>query len=328
MNGRGGVRNVLQGEAGYGSVTLPRLSRRERMLMPLSRLHEDFLAALKAERNVSRQTLVSYRSDWQIFFAFLRRVKRRRDELRYFTADILRDFQVWQSQEVGSAMTVNRRLASLSSFGKWLVRRDYLAANPVDKVIRAPKIRHLARYLHQHELRALLGLPLPPSEAAMRALFCYAGVRRQELIDLEWRDLDFEGGYLHVRGKGGHHRVLPMLPPIAHALTEYTLAVGPRAQAHPVFVGQHGRRVDRHVVNRIVRRWGQAIGRSLHPHLLRHTFATYLAEGRDLSHVQDALGHRSPETTRLYVQSRPSSLRESMLSFGYGVERRQDSDQP
>lgn len=310
------------------SVRIPQLTRKEKLLVPLSRLHEDFLASLKAERNVTRQTLVSYRSDWQTFFDFLRKVKRRRDELRYFQADILRDFQVWQSEQGLSAMTVNRRLASLSSFGKWLTRRDYLPMNPVDKVVRAPRVRNLPRYLHRHELRLLLGLPLPPSEMAMRALFCYAGLRRQELIDLEWRDLDFDGGYLHVRGKGGHHRVLPMLPAAMTALTEYALAVGPRGAVTSLFVGHQGRRVDRHIVNRIVRAWGTSIGRPLHPHLLRHTFATYLAEGRDLSHVQDALGHRSPETTRLYVQSRPASLRDSLLSFAYGVESKgQESDQ-
>lgn len=311
------------------SVRVPQLTRKEKLLVPLSRLHEDFLAALKAERNVTRQTLVSYRSDWQTFFDFLRKVKRRRDELRYFQADLLRDFQVCQSQQGLSAMTVNRRLASLSSFGKWLVRRDYLQSNPVDKVIRARRVRPVARYLHLHELRYLLGLPLPPSEAAMRALFCYAGIRRQELIDLEWRDLDYEGGYLHVRGKGGHHRAIPMLSAAKAALTEYALAVGPRESVVPVFIGKQGRRVDRHIVNRIVRSWGRSIGRPLHPHLLRHTFATYLAEGRDLAHVQDALGHRSPETTRIYVQSRPAALRESMLSFSYGVEQGgQESDQP
>lgn len=304
---------------------------RNRWDMTLADLHAKFLGSLQAERNASGETLSNYRSDFQKFVTYLSE-RKKRAELRAFTPDLLRDYQIVLATQEDrhrrkrSPNTVNRHLASLSSFGHWLVRWNYLPANPLDKLIRARRVRRLPQILSLDELRCLLALPLTHMEAAIRAVFCYAGLRRGEVIGLDWRQVDLEGEYLRVRGKGGHERAIGLTPWVKVALVDYLLAIGPQSPLQPVFTGSQGKRMHRHVLNALVKRWGLHIGRpDLHPHLLRSTFATYLAEGRDLAHVQDILGHREPATTRLYVQSRPAQLQETMQTFCYGIEQeRQD----
>lgn len=288
--------------------------------MPLSRLHDLYLRSLRVERNASQETLTAYRSDFALFLAFIKSRKRRRDDLRCFTPENFRDYLIWLREEGRAPATLQRRLNSLSAFATWLVRWDWLDRNPMDRLIRPKRVRKLREYLHPAEVRALLALTLSPSEAAMRALFMYAGLRRGELIALEIRYLDLERGLMIVNGKGDKQRGIWMTPALRDELTHYVLSLGPQESTQPLFTGQYGRRIDRHVVNAIVRRWGQQIGRPLHPHLLRHTLATYLAEQAPLRYVQEVLGHESIETTTIYAHVREPRLRETMAAFKYQAD--------
>lgn len=294
--------------------------------MPLPELHERYLDSLRIERHLSEQTITSYRSDFQKFTEYLRRIRKRR-ELRSFTAEIIRDFQMDYARTMTrggvypSPNTVSRHMDSLSSFGEWLVRWNSLPTNPVKRLIRPRRDRKVKVILSPEQVSALLTLDMTKRDAAMRALMLYLGLRRGELIALDWRDIDLRGRYVLLRGKGRKERVLGMAPPLVTAISEYALDVGPKDVAAPVFVGEQGRRMDRHVVNKIVKRWGAGIGRpDLHPHLLRATALTYMLEIMDLPTVQEIGGHEDPRTTRGYAQTRPVVLRAKMERFRYGFE--------
>lgn len=293
---------------------------------PLPELHERFLDSLRVERQMSEQTITSYRSDFQKFIEYLQRIRKRR-ELRSFTAEIVRDFQMDYARTMirggvyPSPNTVSRHLDSLSSFGEWLVRWNSLPTNPVKRLIRPRRDRKMKVILSSEQVSALLTVEMTKRDAAMRALMLYVGLRRGELIALDWRDIDLRGRYVLLHGKGRKERVLGMAPPLVTAIRDYALDVGPKDVAAPVFVGEQGLRIDRHVVNRIVKRWGAGIGRpDLHPHLLRATAATAMGELMELAVVQDIFGHEDPRTTRIYLQTRPAKLRAKMEEFRYGLE--------
>ncbi len=294
--------------------------------MPLPELHERYLDSLRVERHLSEQTITSYRSDFQKFTEYLQRIRKRR-ELRSFTAEIVRDFQMDYARTITrggvypSPNTVSRHMDSLSSFGEWLVRWNSLPTNPVKRLIRPRRDRKVKVILSSEQVSALLTVEMNKRDAAMRALMMYVALRRGELVSLDWRDIDLQGRYVLLRGKGRKERVLGMAPPLVAAMTEYASEIGPKDVAAPVFVGKQGRRIDRHVINQIVKRWGLQIWRpDLHPHLIRATAATAMGELMELPVVQDILGHEDPRTTRIYLQTRPAKLRAKMEEFRYGLE--------
>ncbi len=232
------------------------------------------------------------------------------------------DRQVMQKLGYTDMNAVRPRISSLVEAG-WLVRWNKLPSNPVDRLIRPKRITRLQAILSLTEIAALEALDLPPSEAAMRGLFLYTGLRRGGLIGLDWRDLDLEGSWVRLREKGASWRVLGLTAGVVVVLRDYLLAIGPQEPVAPVFRGNYGSRIDRRVVTRIVRRWGERIGRpDLHPKLLRHTYATYFTAKHGLAAGQDALGHKDPKTTRIYAQAMPTVLGEAMRGFRY--EREQD----
>jgi site-specific recombinase XerC len=294
--------------------------------MALADLHERFLDSLRIERQMSEQTITSYRSDFRRFTEYLSRI-RKRQELRSFTSEIVRDFQMEYARTIirgggyPTPRTVARHIDSLSSFGEWLVRWNCLPLNPVKRLIRPRRERKMKEILTSEQLSALIHMDMTKRDAAMRALLLYIALRRGELVRLTWRDVDVRGRYILLHGKGNKERVLGMAPPLVSALSDYALAVGPKDVLHPVFVGKQGKRIDRHVVNQIVKRWGISIGRpDLHPHLLRATALTFMLEKMDLPTVQDIAGHDDPRTTRGYAQTRPAVLRAKMEEFRYGLE--------
>ena len=290
--------------------------------MALSELHRKYLGSLKAERDVSDHTLIAYRSDFAQYLGYLHTIGKR-DELRYFTPEMVRDYQI-HSAERHASKTIQRHLASLASFGEWLVRWDYLPRNPLDRITRGRVLRNPPDPLTRPELDRLLSLDLPRREVVLRALFLYAGLRREEVLNLDWNHLDFQENTIRIHGKGRKERVIGMPPPLKQVLQDYALAVGPQQRTDPLLVGVQGRRIRRHVVYERVVRWGKLIGRPLHPHLLRHTFATYfLDQFPDLALLQDIMGHADPATTRIYAKVRPHRIQDAMAQFGLGTDKLQ-----
>ncbi|MDP7111858.1 MAG: tyrosine recombinase XerC [Myxococcota bacterium] len=221
-----------------------------------------------------------------------------------------------------SPSTASRKLSSLRSLFDSLVRRDELAANPARRV-RSPRLRkELPTHLTAGEARTLMeerpraDTPLASRDAALLELLYGSGLRVAELVALDVADVTPDRPLLRVLGKGRKEREVPLGPPSREALRRYLVVrgrLGPPADLDALFLNARGGRLSDRSVRRIVKRAGVIVAllKDLHPHALRHSFATHLLEGgADLRAIQEMLGHASLATTQRYTHLTVQQLME------------------
>ena len=272
-------------------------------------LVDDFLAKLERERRYSPHTLDGYRRE-------LRALRQLRDaagiaDWRALDGHAVRDMAATSHRRGLSASSVARRLSALRSFCDFLLRRGELAHNPARDVSAPKRPRKLPGTLDAEQLGRLLDSPgEDPLELRDLAMFelCYScGLRLAELVALDLARLDLREGLLEVSGKGGKTRVLPVGGKARAALRRWLAVRGEllRDAAEPaLFIGARGARLQRSGVRarllRLVKRRG--LDRHVHPHMLRHAFASHLLESSgDLRAVQELLGHADISTTQIYT---------------------------
>ncbi len=230
----------------------------------------------------------------------------------------LRRFAQSLSEGGDSKATVARRLAAVRSFYRHLVERGELDANPADLVSSPKRASKLPRVLKANEAAALLDrvpatTPIELRDRALLELAYGAGLRAQEIVDLDLASLDADAEQVRVEGKGGRSRVVPLGEPGWRALERY-LARGRPALASAdsadrpepaLLVSRSGRRLSTSDVRRRLGVWTRraALTAGVSPHTLRHSFATHLLEGgADLRAIQELLGHASISTTQIYTR--------------------------
>ena len=203
-----------------------------------------------------------------------------------------------------------RMLSAWRGFFTYLMRDHGLADNPCVG-LRAPKSpKTLPQAMSPDEAARMVDLPADTPEAtrdkAMFELFYSSGLRLAELVNLDPAQLDLSAGEVRVTGKGSKTRIVP-LGTYAIAALQAWLAVRDQlasADEHALFVGQRGSRISPRVVQLRMKQWGikQGLSSSVHPHLLRHSFATHVLQSSgDLRAVQEMLGHASISTTQVYT---------------------------
>ena len=248
-------------------------------------------------------------------------------DARALSPRMLRRFAGVLSERGMSRSTLARKLASIRSFYRHLVDRGEIEANPADLVATPKRNSYLPRVLKQGEVAAMLdsvgrGEPLVLRDRAMYELAYGAGLRAEELVNLDVADLDPDAEEVRVSGKGGRTRIVPAGEPAWRALDTYLArargALAARAgdaRAEPaLFVSKTGRRLSTSDVRRRLRGITCAIGldSGVSPHTLRHSFATHLLEGgADLRSIQELLGHASISTTQTYTRVESSRLRKA-----------------
>lgn len=205
--------------------------------------------------------------------------------------------------------SIGRMLSSVRSFFRYLQREAVLTNNPAQG-IRPPRgEKRLPKTLDVDRIGQLLDeLPAETPEQlrdrAMLELFYSSGLRLAELAGLDLTDLDLPAGQVRVLGKGSKERLLPVGSRARTALQDW-LGVRSRLAKDPValFVGLRGARIHPGVIRKMVAHTGQAgLGQHLHPHMLRHSFASHMLESsQDLRAVQELLGHASISTTQIYT---------------------------
>jgi len=277
---------------------------------------ERFDLHLRAERNLSRHTARAYLSDVGQLASSLRGTSPAAigpDDVRRFLAE---------RHKRDAAASLGRKLAALRAFFRFLVREGVREADPTTGMPapRAPK--RLPRPLAVDDCQVLMTPPPSANEAggegwggirdrALAELLYGAGLRVGELVALDVRDVDLASGEVRVLGKGGKERVVP-LPAAARAAVGAWLAGRrrPGVLAEPLFTalrarkGETPRRLDARDVRRRLARRALAAGLSdrVHPHRLRHSYATHLLDmGADLRAIQELLGHASLSTTQKYT---------------------------
>lgn len=265
---------------------------------------EDFLAYLQVERQMSAHTLDAYRRDLEVLAQWaqpqdLDVVTLQPDQLRLFVAA--------EHRRGLSPKSLQRRLSACRSFYTWLLKHGRIQANPA-AAIRSPKApRKLPQVLDPDEAKTLVEVPtdapLGLRDRALLELFYSSGLRLSELCALHWRDLDLDEGLVTVLGKGRKQRSVPLGSHARRALHEWRASTG-AAQDAPVFPGRNGGMITPRAVQLRMRQLAQRQGlfKRVHPHLLRHSFASHILESSgDLRGVQELLGHADIATTQIYT---------------------------
>ena len=223
-----------------------------------------------------------------------------------------------------SKATIARKLATLRSFYKFLVKRGRLGSNPV-LLVRTPKQdKKLPHFLEFHQVKKLLETPpadtwLGARDRAIMETLYSTGIRVSELVALNMDDIDFLGEVVHVRGKGKKERITPISSTALQVIQQYMEFRNRRAansdnfDSKVLFVNKHGNRLSTRSVRRKMDKYLKMAGLdpSISPHTLRHSFATHmLNNGADLRSVQELLGHQSLSTTQIYTHLTTKRLKD------------------
>lgn len=269
-----------------------------------------FLGAARSERDLSPNTIASYRSDLEQFRSFCARSSV--TEVRNVDRALLRRYLSHLSELRYSRRTIARRFSSIRSMMTWALHTGRIEADPSGD-IQVPKLDHpLPKVVKPSEAAALCELPPDDEPQGLRdravlEILYGSGVRVSELCALDLDDIDLRQGSMVVMGKGRKERKLPLSEPACAALERYISAgrgemAGPASGA-ALFLGMRGRRLGPRAVRSMIDRYTHLDpGSKISPHTLRHSFATHLLDaGADLRAVQELLGHEDLATTQIYT---------------------------
>ncbi|HHQ6569195.1 tyrosine recombinase XerC [Serratia fonticola] len=266
-----------------------------------------FLRYLKVERQLSPLTQISYSRQLQALITMASELGV--SEWPMLDAARVRQLAARSKRAGLQSSSLALRLSALRSFLDWLVGQGVISANPA-KGIRTPRSgRHLPKNIDVDEMNQLLNIdlndPLAVRDRAMLEVMYGAGLRLAELVGLDCRHVDLGGGEIWVLGKGSKERKLP-IGRTAVTWLEHWLALRDlfAPQDDAMFLSNQGKRISARNVQKRFAEWGvkQGVNSHIHPHKLRHSFATHMLESSgDLRAVQELLGHANLTTTQIYT---------------------------
>ena len=276
-------------------------------------LIESFLDYLRLERNYSGKTIVSYRTDLREFEGFLKETEAELD-WRKVHADHVRNWMVYLMGTGKAVTSVNRKLSSLRSFYRFLLRRREVTVDPMSKVVGPKKKKPLPYFVREKDMSRLLDETFFEEgfegcrDRTILEMFYATGMRLSELIGLNDTDVDFSTKLIKVTGKRDKQRLIPFGKELEEDLSLY---IKVRNEALPggtesFFALKSGRRMYPMGVYRLVKRnLSKVVSlKKRSPHVLRHTFATaMLNDNADLRSVKELLGHESLVTTEVYTHA-------------------------
>lgn len=304
----------------------------------MKRIIEKFIAYLRYERNVSSHTIREYRRDTQQFAEFLTPPGEKTPTLAEIDHRMVREYVSWMYDQHLEKASIARRLASLRTFFKFCMREKLVRENPARFVPRPKLPKRVPRVLTAEEMNGFLdclghGIGGPQSRSgrhrigrspveakatlkrdrAILELLYGSGLRVSELSGLDVENLDRQRQMVRVLGKGRKQRQVPYGRKAQEALETYwplreaiLARAGRVTAAHAVFLNPMGGRLTTRSVRTLVKKYARLtnVNWDLHPHALRHAFATHLlADGADLRAIQELLGHVSLSTTQRYTQA-------------------------
>ncbi len=236
----------------------------------------------------------------------------------------IRAYMATLNEKQYSKATIARKLATLRSFFKFLVKRDRISSNPVVGIRTPKQEKRLPKFLEYDDIKRLLETPpmdtwLGARDRAIMETLYSTGMRVSELVALNMDDVDFLGEVVHIRGKGKKERIAPISSSVLRVIQHYLEFRNKRAQNNGnfdgkvLFVNKHGKRLSTRSVRRKMDKYLKMAGLdpAISPHTLRHSFATHmLNRGADLRSVQELLGHQSLSTTQIYTHLTTKKLKE------------------
>jgi integrase/recombinase XerC len=269
---------------------------------------EKFFTYLSSERRLSLHTFTNYRRDLQHAVTFC--TKQQIAHWRDVDSHHVRAFVSWRHRAGLGGRSIQRNLSALRSFYNYLLREAVVTHNPVVGVSAPQSVRKLPAVLDVDQVGRLLEIPLENvlarRDRAIMELIYSSGLRLAELVRLDVRDVDIADATVRITGKGNKARLVPVGRHARTALEDWlkerTVLVAAQQQA--MFVGRRGQRLSPRAVQLRLRGWSlkQGMGMAVHPHQLRHSFASHILESSsDLRAVQEMLGHADISTTQIYT---------------------------
>ncbi|MEX0750407.1 MAG: tyrosine recombinase [Dehalococcoidia bacterium] len=285
----------------------------------IDRLLERYFAVLQAEHNLSRFTVRNYASDLRQFFDWL--ADRSTDPLK-LTRQAFRSYLASMIDAGNAQGSIARRVSTTRSFYKWLRLTGALTDDPLANVSGPKRARRLPKALTLEDITNVIAAadgerPADLRDRALLEVMYACGLRVSEISALSLGDVDLEQNALLVHGKGNKQRVAVMGEPARRALERYlrdgrpkivrtpkAAKPGVKPDTHAVLLNRSGGRMSQRRIQILVRNYALKAGLDarVHPHLLRHTFATHMLDGgAELRVVQELMGHASPNTTQIYL---------------------------
>jgi integrase/recombinase XerD len=273
---------------------------------------KEYLAVLKLERNLSINTVTSYKNDLSSLLNFLKTIKS--GDLSEVTSIQLTMFFKSLDNLGLTSTTAARYFSSIKNFFIYLYQKNYIKENPVER-LSSPKLsKNLPVVLTVEEIDRIINSPnvskkLELRDKALLELLYACGTRVSEIIHLKISDLFFNEEVIRVFGKGSKERIIPVGRSAVKWVEEYLLNSRPLLEKklkseNILFLNNRGTKLSRMGVWKIIEKYAKLSGvkKEIHPHTFRHSFATHLLEGgADLRAVQEMLGHSDISTTQIYT---------------------------
>ena len=279
---------------------------------------ENFFYFLEVEREYSKNTISAYKNDLRSFKEFLDG----KDPLKVTKRDIF-EFLMKLSKGRLKPTTLRRKISSVRSFYAFLLKEGKIENDPTVDISLPKKDKRLPEVLSLEEIEKILNA-IPENsfrgkrDRAIVELLYSCGLRVSELTGLRVKDIDMKNGFLKCFGKGSKERIVPFGERAKDVLKKYLEEREKKGiTSEYLFVSRKGERILRQFINAILNKYAKKarIRKKVHPHMLRHSFATHLLErGADLRSVQELLGHVDISTTQIYTHLTKERLREVYLS--------------
>ncbi|EQA3594868.1 tyrosine recombinase XerC [Enterococcus hirae] len=288
---------------------------------------DKFLRYLIVERGYSEKTREAYEEDLTNFERFL--TESGEDDLLKINHLDVRVYLSYLTDERYSRSSISRKIASLRSFYQYLLKEEVIKENPFSYVHLKKKNLKLPRFFYENEMQVLFDSvkgekPLDLRNQALLEVLYGSGIRLSECSNLKLAEIDFDSEVMLIHGKGNKERYAPLGSFAQDALQEYfekgrKVLMDKYHKSHDyVFVNHHGEPITptgiEYVLNQVIKK--SSLDSSIHPHMLRHTFATHLLNnGADMRTVQELLGHANLSTTQIYAHVTKESLQKNYRSF-------------
>jgi len=283
---------------------------------------QKFLDYLRFEKRYSQHTIISYQNDLEQFFAFLSQYGEM--EINAITASFIRSWLAELRGEKISSKSINRKISTLKSFFKFLMKQEVLKQTPMTTIV-SPKInRRLPAFVEEKGTEMLFSSDFSDVEfednwigrtdKLILTLFYNTGMRLSELINLKERDIDADYSQIKVLGKGNKERIIPVSKKLINDIKNYINEKPVKLEdIGEVFVKEKGKALYAKYVYKTVKDYLDKVTtiEKKSPHVLRHTFATHLMNnGADLNAVKELLGHASLAATQVYTHNTIDKLKD------------------
>lgn len=294
---------------------------------------QNYIDYLQAEKNASVYTIRNYTSDLMEFIDFAREkgVKSMKD----VDKQVLRAYLAYLLEQRKAKSSISRKLSAIRSFYRYLMREELVQASPAATTV-SPKLdKRLPSFLTVDEAKRLvespdISKPQGQRDHAILELLYASGLRISELVNMNVEQVNLSTNEIRVWGKGSKERVVLIGSPASRALSDY-IAKGRREllggkRNNALFINRYGGRLPTRTMQKILTKYARNINKKVHPHMLRHTFATHLLDGgADLKVVQELLGHADLSSTQIYTHVTQSRARNIYLAAHPMAQRESDN---